>query len=111
LVCTETAETLAGSFFNPILRILLKIAYVISDQTYQSAGATVLVLVSNRLTGPPSVDDSTGAAHGSVALYVKPGTAFLFEQRTLHGVGGNWSPHHRRTVFFGYTFCCIKPMD
>ena len=66
---------------------------------------------SNRLTGPPSVDDSTGAAHGALTMNVKPRTAFFFEQRTFHGVGRNGSPHQRRTVFFGYAYRWVKPMD
>ena len=101
--CKEMAEP------HPL--ILLKIAYVISDQTDTSTGATVLVPGSNRLNGPPSVDPGSGTAYGSLAMNVKPGTAFLFEQRTWHGVGRNWSALQRKTFFFGYAFRWVKPMD
>jgi ectoine hydroxylase-related dioxygenase (phytanoyl-CoA dioxygenase family) len=40
-----------------------------------------------------------------------PGTAFFFEQRTYHGVGHNYSGKPRRTIFIGYAYRWVKPMD
>ena len=101
--CREMAE--------PHPRIWLEVAYAISDQTDPATGATVLVPGSNRLNGPPPVDPETGIAHGAISMNVKPGTAFLFEQRTWHGVGCNWSDSLRKTLFFGYAYRWVKPMD
>ena len=44
-------------------------------------------------------------------MNVKAGTAFLFEQRTWHGIGRNWSGLPRKTLFVGYAYRWIKPMD
>ena len=44
-------------------------------------------------------------------MTLKPGDAFLFEQRTWHGEGRNWSGHLRKTLFFGYGYRWVKPMD
>lgn len=96
---------------EPHPRILLKIAYAISDQSDPSSGATVLVPGSNRLTGTPARDPETGMARGAIAMNVNAGDAFLFEQRTFHGIGKNWSGFPRKTIFMGYAYRWIKPMD
>ena len=96
---------------EPHPRILLKIAYAISDQTDPASGATVLVPGSNRLTGMPAKDPETGWVRGAIAMNVKAGDAFLFEQRTYHGIGHNWSGLPRKTIFMGYAYRWVKPMD
>lgn len=96
---------------EPHPRILLKIAYAISDQTDPASGATVLVPGSNRLTGTPARDPETGWARGAISMNVNAGDAFLFEQRTYHGIGHNWSGLPRKTIFMGYAYRWIKPMD
>lgn len=63
-------------------RIFLKIAYVISDQTDSDSGATILVPGSNRLIDRSPIDPETGGYRGAIAMNLKPGNAFLFEQRT-----------------------------
>ncbi len=104
-----------GSSFRemqePHPRILLKIAYAISDQSDPASGATVLVPGSNRLTGFPAKDPETGWARGAIQMNVNAGDAFLFEQRTYHGIGHNWSGIPRKTIFMGYAYRWIKPMD
>ena len=96
---------------EPHPRILLKIAYAISDQTDPASGATVLVPGSNRLTGMPARDPETGWARGAISMNVNAGDAFLFEQRTYHGIGHNWSGIPRKTIFMGYAYRWVKPMD
>ena len=96
---------------EPHPRILLKIAYALSDQTDPACGATRLVPGSNRMTGRPPTDPETGHPRGSIAMNVKAGTAFIFEQRTWHSVGKNWSDGPRKTVFMGYSYRWVKPMD
>jgi ectoine hydroxylase len=96
---------------EPHPRILLKIAYAISDQTDPASGATVLVPGSNRLTGRPAIDPDTGWARGAISMNIKAGDAFLFEQRTWHGIGHNWSGKPRKTIFVGYAYRWVKPMD
>ena len=96
---------------EPHPRIMLKIAYAISDQSDPASGATVLVPGSNRLTGRPALDPETGWARGAVSMNVNAGDAFLFEQRTWHGIGHNWSGFPRKTIFMGYAYRWVKPMD
>ena len=96
---------------EPHPRILLKIAYAISDQSDPASGATVLVPGSNRLTGMPARDPETGWARGAISMNVNAGDAFLFEQRTYHGIGHNWSGIPRKTIFMGYAYRWVKPMD
>lgn len=96
---------------EPHPRILLKIAYAISDQSDPASGATVLVPGSNRLTGMPARDPETGWARGAISMNVNAGDAFLFEQRTYHGIGKNWSGLPRKTIFMGYAYRWVKPMD
>ena len=96
---------------EPHPRILLKIAYAVSDQSDPASGATVLVPGSNRLTGMPARDPETGWARGAISMNVNAGDAFLFEQRTYHGIGHNWSGLPRKTIFMGYAYRWVKPMD
>lgn len=96
---------------EPHPRILLKIAYVLSDQTDPASGATALVPGSNRITGEPPRDPATGWPYGAIQMTLPAGSAFMFEQRTFHSIGHNWCGHDRRTVFMGYAYRWVKPMD
>lgn len=73
---------------EPHPRILLKIAYAISDQSDTASGATVLVPGSNRLTGTLAVDSETGMAQGTTGLEnrEKP-----FSWATLTGGSNRWT--------------------
>jgi len=96
---------------EPHPRIMLKIAYALSDQSEPTSGATHLVPGSNRLQGRPATDPETGHPRGAIQMNVKAGSAFIFEQRTYHGRGLNWSGFPRKTVFVGYAYRWVKPMD
>ncbi|MCY4544213.1 MAG: phytanoyl-CoA dioxygenase family protein [Gemmatimonadetes bacterium] len=96
---------------EPHPRILLKIAYVLSDQTDPASGATALVPGSNRITGVPPKDPATGWPYGAIQMNLPAGSAFMFEQRTFHSIGRNWCGHDRRTIFMGYAYRWVKPMD
>ncbi len=96
---------------EPHPRILLKIAYALSDQTLPSSGATWIVPGSNRMVGNPPADPDTGLLHGAKAMNVRAGSAFIFEQRTFHSIGHNWAGFPRKTLFVGYAYRWIKPMD
>ena len=103
--------TSAREMQEPHPRIMLKIAYAISDQTDVSSGATVLVPGSNRMNGIPPTDPETGGPRGVISMNIKAGDAFIFEQRTWHGIGHNWSGKPRKTIFIGYAYRWVKPMD
>lgn len=103
--------TSSAEMQEPHPRILLKIAYVLSDQTDLSSGATRLVPGSNRIIGEPPINPETGWPYGTITMTLPAGSAFLFEQRTYHSIGPNWSGQQRRTVFMGYAYRWVKPMD
>lgn len=96
---------------EPHPRILLKIAYALSDQTLPASGATWIVPGSNRMHGRPPVDSDTGLLRGAKAMNVRAGSAFVFEQRTFHSIGHNWAGFARKTLFVGYAYRWVKPMD
>jgi ectoine hydroxylase-related dioxygenase (phytanoyl-CoA dioxygenase family) len=103
--------TSAREMAEPHPRILFKIGYVISDQSDPASGATVVVPGSNRYLGTPPTDPETGGARGAIPMNYAPGAAFLFEQRTYHGPGHNYSGKPRKTIFIGYGYRWVKPMD
>ncbi|MDA1193180.1 MAG: phytanoyl-CoA dioxygenase, partial [Candidatus Poribacteria bacterium] len=59
----------------------------------------------------PSIVPTTGGARGQISVNMKPGGAFFFEQRTYHGEGHNYYDQPRKTVFIGYAYRWVKPMD
>jgi ectoine hydroxylase-related dioxygenase (phytanoyl-CoA dioxygenase family) len=101
----------AWEMTEPHPRILLKVAYFLSDQSEPGRGNTQVVPGSNRLTGPPAWEPGAPHPYGAIEVLGKPGDAFLFEQRTYHAVGPNHSDLTRKTLFMGYGFRWVYPMD
>lgn len=96
---------------EPHPRILLKVAYFLSDQSEPGRGNTQVVPGSNRLMGPLAWEPGAPHPYGAIEVLGKPGDAFLFEQRTYHAVGPNLSHLTRTTLFMGYGFRWVHPMD
>ena len=92
-------------------RMSIKIGYWLSDLTRPGRGAIRFIPGSNDRSGktPDTVDGRN--PEGAVELQVSPGTAVLFENRTLHAVGPNLSEFTRKSVFFGYGYRWLRPMD
>ena len=90
-------------------RMFIKIAYWLSDISEPERGAIRLFAGSNDTSVQPpegDVDDQE-----QFAMRCQPGDAVLFENRTLHGVGPNFSELTRKSVFFGYGYRWLRPMD
>jgi ectoine hydroxylase len=98
-----------GEGWHP--RILLKVAYFLSDQSEPGRGNTQVLPGSNRLTGPPARDPGAPHPYGAIEVLGRPGDAFIFEQRTYHAVGPNHSDLTRKSLFMGYGFRWVYPMD
>ena len=96
---------------EPHPRILLKVAFFLSDQSEPGRGNTQVVPGSNRLVGPPAQGEGEPHPYGAIEILGKPGDAFVFEQRTYHAVGPNQSDLTRKTLFMGYGFRWVYPMD
>ena len=103
--------TSSSEISEPHPSILLKIAYALSGQTLPSSGATWIVPGSNRMIRKPPIDSDTGLLHRAKTLNIRAGSAFIFEQRTFHSIGHNWSRFARKTLFVGYAHCWVKPID
>jgi ectoine hydroxylase-related dioxygenase (phytanoyl-CoA dioxygenase family) len=96
---------------EPHPRLFLKVAYLLSNQSEPARGNTMVVPGSNRLTGPPAQAEGEPHPYGAIEITGKPGDAFLFEQRTWHAVGPNLSDITRKTLFMGYGYRWVYPMD
>lgn len=96
---------------EPHPRIFLKVAYMLSDQSEPGRGNTQVIPGSNRLIGPPAQAEGAPHPYGAVEICGKPGDAFLFEQRTWHAVGPNYSDITRKTLFLGYGYRWVRAMD
>jgi ectoine hydroxylase-related dioxygenase (phytanoyl-CoA dioxygenase family) len=89
-------------------RMFIKIAYWLSDLDEPGRGAIRLFPGSNDTSvGPPDGDDD--GEH--LEIRARPGDAVLFENRTFHAVGPNYSDITRKSVFFGYGYRWLRPMD
>jgi hypothetical protein len=96
---------------EPHPRLFLKVAYFLSDQSEPGRGNTMVVPGSNRLVGPLAQAEGAPHPYGAIEILGKPGDAFLFEQRTWHAVGPNLSNITRKTLFMGYGYRWVYPMD
>ena len=48
---------------------------------------------------------------GTIEITGKPGDAVLFENRLFHAVGPNLSAITRKTIFMGYSYRWLRPLD
>lgn len=103
--------TSATEMAEPHPRLLIKIAYWLSDLTEPGRGAIRLLPGSNRMVGPPAWAPGAADPYGALEITARPGDAVLFEQRTWHAVGPNHSNLVRKSLFFGYGYRWLRPMD
>ncbi len=96
---------------EPLPRLRLKICYVLSDLSEPGRGNTRFVPGSHRLLGAPArMEDDIDPA-GAREILANPGDAIIFENRLYHAVGPNLSSIVRKTVFIGYTYRWLRPLD
>ncbi len=91
-------------------RLFIKIGYWLTNLSEPGRGSIRLVPGSNNLTDAPAGLEGVNPEN-AIELQVKPGTALLFENRTYHAVGPNQSEMTRKSLFFGYGYRWIRPMD
>jgi ectoine hydroxylase len=96
---------------EPHPRLFLKVCYCLTDVTEPDRGATRVIPGSHRLIGRPAQAEDEPDPYGAIELRVKAGTAFLFEQRVWHAVGPNYSDVVRKSLFYGYGYRWLRPMD
>lgn len=88
-------------------RMFIKVAYWLTDLTEAGRGAIRVLPASNdtRIQAPTEGDEE------HLELRAEPGDAVLFENRTLHAVGANFSDVTRLSLFYGYGYRWLRPMD
>jgi ectoine hydroxylase-related dioxygenase (phytanoyl-CoA dioxygenase family) len=96
---------------EPHPRLLIKIAYWLTDLSAPGRGGIRLLPGSHRLIGRPAQADGAPDPYGALEICANPGDAVLFEQRTWHAVGPNTSRLTRKSLFFGYGYRWLRPMD
>ena len=92
-------------------RMFIKVGYWLTDLSEKGRGGIRFVRGSNHWPGrmPPQQDGRD--PDDTIEIQAKPGSAVLFENRTLHAVGPNLSSIERKSLFFGYSYRWLRPMD
>jgi ectoine hydroxylase len=96
---------------EPLTRTRLKVCYVLSDLSAPGRGNTRFVPGSHRLLGAPARLENDIDPVGAIEVLAAPGDAIIFENRLYHAVGPNLSSIDRKTVFMGYTYRWLRPLD
>ena len=91
-------------------RLLIKIAYQLTDTTLLS-GNTILLPGSNNHTRRLPIPEGRNDPDGAVELELRAGDAFLFESRTFHRIGLNRTDVPRKCLMMGYSYGWISPLD
>jgi ectoine hydroxylase-related dioxygenase (phytanoyl-CoA dioxygenase family) len=96
---------------EPLPRLRLKICYLLSDLSVPGRGNTRFVPGSHLLVGQPPRTPGAIDPDGTMEVTGKPGDAVLFENRLFHAVGPNLSDLTRKTIFMGYSYRWLRPLD
>jgi ectoine hydroxylase-related dioxygenase (phytanoyl-CoA dioxygenase family) len=103
--------TSSSEMQEPHPRLLIKVAYWLSDLSEPGRGAIRFIPGSHRMVGRPAHPPGMADPYGAIEMRAKAGDAVLFEQRMWHAVGPNHSDMVRKSLFFGYGYRWLRPMD
>lgn len=95
---------------RPAPRLSVKTAFWLTDTRGPGRGAMEVIPGSHRLDAPPpGCDDPEW--DGRVPLEAAPGDATIFDRRLWHRHGKNTSAAVRKSLFFGYSYRWLRPLD
>lgn len=95
---------------RPAPRLSVKIAYWVTDTRGPDSGPMEIIPGSHRLDRPPAEADDPDW-DGVVRLRAAPGDATIFDRRVWHRHGRNTSQTVRKSLFFGYSYRWLRPLD
>ncbi len=87
----------------------LKIGYCLTDFPGPDTGSTLFVRGSNRMKSALTIRKGQIHPDEFVQPELQAGDAFLFENRTYHAPGLNFTNRTARLVIYGYHYRWIKP--
>ena len=90
-------------------RVGLKIGYCLTDMVVPNSGATLFVRASNSLPEPLAIPKGRVDPPAYDEVPLRAGDAFLFENRTYHAAGLNFTEQVTKVVIYGYHYRWIKP--
>lgn len=91
--------------------IYTKIGYFLTDLTQPGRGNLRLIPGSHKRSDPPARQPGAIDPDGAIEVLTEPGDAVLFQQRTWHAVGPNFSTITRKNIYVGYSYRWVKPLD
>ncbi len=95
---------------RPAPRLSVKTAFWLTDTNDPASGPMEVIPGSHWLDAPPPEADDP-AWDGVVRLHAAPGDSTIFDRRLWHRHGRNTSDAVRKSLFFGYSFRWLRPLD
>lgn len=92
-------------------RMEIKIAYHFSDCLSPGCGNTWIAPRSNKLDCPLELAPNSTDPPDALEPELKAGDAFLFENRTFHRQGLNFTKETRKVLMMGYSYSWLAPND
>ncbi len=95
---------------RPAPRLSVKVAFWLTDTREPDRGGMELIPGSHRLDAPPPEADDP-ARSGRIRLAMQPGDVTVFDRRVWHRHGANTSETVRKTLFLGYSYRWLRPLE
>ena len=91
--------------------IYTKIGYFLTDLSRPDMGNLRVIPGSHKHAAKPPQRAGDSDPQGAIQVLTRPGDAVLFQQRTWHAVGPNFSNTVRKNIYMGYCYRWVKPLD
>lgn len=91
--------------------IAMKVGYFLSDVSRPGSGALLVVPGSHKGMDLERGPDGEVPDDRVFEVNARPGDAVLFQHRTYHAVGPNYSGRPRKVLYFGYNRRWLRPID